>query len=88
MEVEIGVLNESYSAEEEFMLFQHSGEATDLPIEIREKMTVEQLINCQQGDWIMLLDDVVKVTGTHHPFKIHAKSDAKVLVEEMEESDA
>ena len=74
MNVDIGYLNESYSAEDEFLIVQYSGDPADLPAPIKDVLTVSELEQLNQGDWIMLVDGQIAEASSHHPHKIQWES--------------
>ena len=70
MNVDIGYLNKTYSAEDEFLIVQHSGDLDDLPTPIKETMTISEAEQLDDGDWVMLVDGEIKEANSHHPYKI------------------
>ncbi len=73
MEINIGILNEGYTAEEEFVMYQSSGDPSELPDSIKEVMTVAEAEDLDGGDWITLVDGEIVASGGHtHPFLIEA----------------
>lgn len=75
MNVGVNILNRSYEANDEFILFQTNSEARDLPDRIQELMTVEEWVDTDQGDWITVVDGEIVNRGSSHPFLIIAEED-------------
>lgn len=76
MEIDIGILNESYTAEEEFVMYQTSGDPSELPDAIKEVITLAEAEDLDSGDWITLVDGEIVSSGSHtHPFLIHATAE-------------
>lgn len=75
MEIEIGILNESYKAEEEFIQYEYSGAPEDLPDRIKEIITLAEVEELDGGDWITVVDGEIVALGFTHAFMVHAKDE-------------
>lgn len=61
---------DSITAEEEFILFEHSGDIEDLPLRIKEELTIAEGENIDQGMWIVLADGCIEHCTHMYPFEI------------------
>jgi len=75
MKVSVGILNEGYEAEEEFIQYQNSGEPSDLPERIKEIITLAEVEDLDPGDWITVVDGEIVAAGYTHAFLVHAEAE-------------
>lgn len=75
MEIGVNILNESYRAEEQFVLYQTSGDHRELPDPIKECMTIAQAEELVAGDWITMVDNDIVSIGETHPFLIQTHNE-------------
>lgn len=75
MNCQVDILNRRYSADDELLIEQYSGEMEDLTGRVQELLTVSEALSLEQGEWITVIDGEVVETGYNHPFCVRATDD-------------
>lgn len=75
MNAEINVTNTKYSAENELLIYQHTGNINDLPDEVKATLTVEEAEEIENGEWVIFADGEVIYVGISFPFHLQVEDE-------------
>ena len=76
MKATVDITNQTYHGTEEIIVHQFSGELSDLPDDILDRLNGHHCDKLSAGDWITIIDGEVIEIGEFHPFHIHTRQDS------------